>query len=62
MKLPVYGAVVSIVLLFVAFFLRREDVITDPFAVTFVTVGVVGFAGCTIWTGVRSLKRFAGSR
>ena len=62
MKLPVYGAVVSIALLFVALFLRREDVISDPFAVPLVAIGVVGFAGCAIWAGVRSLKRSAGSR
>ena len=62
MKLPIYGATASIALLFVALFLRREDVVSDPFAVTLAALAVVGFSGCTIWTGVRSLKRSAGSR
>jgi hypothetical protein len=61
MKLPIYGAVASIILLFVALFLRREDIIADPVAITLVVLSVVGFAGCTTWTGVRSLRR-SGSR
>lgn len=62
MKLSISGAVASIVVLFAALFLRRVDIITDPVAVTLVVLGVVGFAGCTIWTGVGSLRRSARSR
>jgi hypothetical protein len=53
---PVYGAVASIVVLFVALYLRREGVIGDPIAVTFAALGAVGFAGCTTWAALRALR------
>jgi len=57
MKLPIYGAIASILVLFLALILSRERVLVDPLAVLFATLGVVGFAGCTVWAGLRSLNR-----
>ena len=57
MKLPLLGAIVSIIVLFLALYLGRERFLIDPLAAAFAALGVVGFAGCTVWAGIRSLRR-----
>jgi hypothetical protein len=57
MKLPIFGAIASIFVLFLAQYLGRERILIDPVAVTFAALGVVGFAGFTVWAGIRSVRR-----
>lgn len=35
--------------------LRREEVIADSIAVILIAVSVLGFAGCTVWAGIRAV-------
>ncbi|PXA68352.1 hypothetical protein [Cryobacterium arcticum] len=57
MKLPICGAIASILVLFLAFFLARGGYLVDPLTVVLAGLGALGFAGCTVWAGIRSLRR-----